>query len=237
MSLVVPSQAEPQEERGGGLHEHLVTSIRQLIVRGTLPGGTRVPEAQLCARLGVSRTPLREALKALSVEGLVTLQRNRGATVAPLDPAELATVFEAKGALEHFIGLNAAVRATDAEIAGLVSLHADLIVAETAEDRDAYTELNEAFHLGLARLAGNSEVVRIYERLQARVLRARFRINEDPARVRASLAEHEGIVAALKARARLDLAERLVAHNAKTGAAVVQKLATAESAEPVETRR
>lgn len=213
-----PAAARP------ALHDRLVAGLREMIVRGELADGAHISEAQLCARFEVSRTPLREALKALSVEGLVTLRPNRGATVARLDPAELADLFEAKGAVEHFIGLNAAARASDADLATLEALHARLVAAEAAVAPQAYTELNEAFHLGLARLAGNAELLAFYERLQARILRVRFRINDDPARVRESLAEHEAIMAALKARARLDLAERLVEHNRRTAAAVVDKL-------------
>jgi DNA-binding GntR family transcriptional regulator len=220
-------QANPgsADEKGiEGLHARLMAGLRGLIVRGDLPAGERVPEAALCARFAVSRTPLREALKALSAEGLVTLRPNRGAVVTPLDAAHLADLFEAKGVLEHFIGLNATTRATDAELASLRSLHDLLAEAEAAEDHVRYTDLNEAFHLQLARLAGNSEILRIYERMQANILMARHRINDDPARVQASLAEHESIIQAIGIRARLDTADRLVAHNAATARAVIDRV-------------
>ncbi|KAA9008368.1 GntR family transcriptional regulator [Histidinibacterium aquaticum] len=225
---MAPSSASSsalRPDRARGLHDYLVAGIRDMILKGELEAGARLGEADLCGRFEVSRTPLREALKALSGEGLVLLQPNRGATVAPLDPVRLRDVFEAKGAIEHFIGLNAAVRASDAEIAGLQELHEALVAAEEAEAPQDYTELNEAYHLELARLAGNEELLKTYERLQHNILRARHRINDDPSRVRASLAEHERIMLALTARARLDLAERLVAHNEATAAAVLAKIA------------
>ncbi|MEM1431707.1 MAG: GntR family transcriptional regulator [Pseudomonadota bacterium] len=203
------------------LHSRLIAEIRQQIVQGDLEAGMRVPEAHLCATLNVSRTPLREALKALSAEGLITLRPNRGAVVTPLDVDDLRAVFEAKGVIEHHIGLNVPQKATDEDIAALQILHDQLAVAEASHDRAAYTELNEAFHRRMADLTGNSEIVAIYERLQIKVLRARYQINDDPARVRASLDEHAGIMAALRIRARFDVADRLVAHNAATAAAVI----------------
>jgi DNA-binding GntR family transcriptional regulator len=211
-------------DRRHGLHDYLVAGIRDLIVRGSLEAGARLAETELCARFGVSRTPLREALKALSVEELVLLQPNRGATVAPLDPKRLQSIFEAKGAIEYFIGMKAAVRASDAEIADLKCLHESLVDAEAADLPQRYTELNEAFHLKLAQLAGNDELYKVYERLQQKILRARHKINDDPARVRASLVEHEGIMAAMVVRARLDLADRLVSHNEATAAVVIAKV-------------
>lgn len=201
-----------------------MAGLRGLIVRGDLPAGERIHEAELCTKFAVSRTPLREALKALSAEGLVTLRPNRGAVVTPLDPAQLADMFKAKGVLEHFIGLNATERATDAELTSLRALHEVLAEAEGAEDHVRYTDLNEAFHLQLARLAGNSEIFRVYGRMQSSILMARHRINDDPARVKASLAEHESIIQAMSIRARLDAADRLVAHNAATARAVVNRI-------------
>ncbi|PWJ20203.1 GntR family transcriptional regulator [Jannaschia seohaensis] len=112
------AEAGARPDRGGGLHDYLRDSIRDLILRGSLAAGARLAEAELCARFDVSRTPMREALKALSAEGL---QPNRGATVAPLDPARLRDLFEAKGAIEHFIGLQSAVRASPMPISRICS--------------------------------------------------------------------------------------------------------------------
>ncbi|MDW3221839.1 MAG: GntR family transcriptional regulator [Paracoccaceae bacterium] len=203
------------------LHSRLIAQIRDLIVRGALPSGDRVPEAHLSETLNVSRTPLREALKALSVEGLVTLRPNRGAVVTPMDIEDLKAVFETKGVIEHFIGLNASDKASDEDITHLKSIHDQLVAAEIAHARADYTELNERFHRRMAELAGNAEIVAIYERLQTKVLRARYRVNDDPRRVKASLVEHEGIMAALRIRARFDVADRLVRHNSATAEAVV----------------
>ena len=207
------------QAQAGSLHSRLVAGIRDIILRGEIAEGAKVPEAALCARFGVSRTPLREALKALATEGLVTLRPNRGAVVAPLDAAILAEVFEAKEALERFIGTAAANRTTANDLRALEELHADLRAAAAVPDR--YSALNAAFHDRLAAAAGNGQVQQIYAGLQAQVRRARHAVNHDPARIAASLAEHEGIMAALRIRAPLDLADRLARHNAATARAIL----------------
>jgi DNA-binding GntR family transcriptional regulator len=170
---------------------------------------------------------MREALKALAAEGLLELSPNRGARVAPLRPETLAAVFEAKGALEGLIGRAAAIRAGAADLAGLEALHRDLAAALAAGDAAAYTQLNAAFHQALARAAGNPVVEQIYAGLMAQAERARRRINLDPRRMAASYVEHEGIMVALRARAPLDLADRLQRHNAGTAAALLDLFAPA----------
>jgi DNA-binding GntR family transcriptional regulator len=221
MTLHASDTGPPDTTAHRDLHSRLIADLRDLIVRGDLKSGERIPEARLCAQLSVSRTPLREALKALSVEGLVTLRPNRGAVVTPIDTDDLRSVFEAKGVIEHFIGLNAADKASDDDIARLQDLHDQLIAAEAAHARAAYTDLNESFHRRMAELAGNPEIVALYERLQTKVLRARYLVNDDPARIKASLAEHEGIMRAMRIRARFDVADRLVRHNTATAEALI----------------
>lgn len=206
---------------GASLHAQLTASIREQIISGHLRDGEKIREGRLCDEFGVSRTPLREALKALAVEGLVELIPNRGAVVVPLNRDRLAEVFEAKGSLEHFIGLHAAQRITPEEMAHLESQHCALIDAAAREDAIAYTEVNQSVHIALAQSTKNPVVVEMYDRLTARILRARFVLNLDHGRMAQSLVEHESILAALRARARLDLAERLEQHNAATGAAIL----------------
>lgn len=209
------------------LHARLVAGIRDIILHGDLEDGVKIPEAQLCAQFEVSRTPLREALKALATEGLVTLRPNRGAIVTPLNAEVLREVFEAKEALERFIGRYAAIRATKADLHALEDLHRALQHAETRKNARSYSELNARFHDQLAAATHNSQVQQIYANLQVQVRRARHMINHDPARIAASLHEHEGIMAALRIRAPLDLAERLACHNAATAHAFLVSISSA----------
>ncbi|MGY6704846.1 GntR family transcriptional regulator [Roseinatronobacter sp.] len=201
------------------LHDRLVDGIRDIILQGDLAESVRIPEAQLCARFQVSRTPLREALKALATEGLVTLRPNRGAIVTPLDATLLSDVFEAKQALEHFIGMHAAKRANVADLIALEDLHGTLMQVADLGDYSTYTLLNAQFHDRLAVAAGNKQIQKIYAKLQAQIRRARLVINQNPARIHESASEHEGIMDALRIRAPLDLADRLVQHNKATAEA------------------
>ncbi|MBB4017555.1 DNA-binding GntR family transcriptional regulator [Chelatococcus caeni] len=207
------------------LHALLTAQLRSLLLDGTLPGGSRIPEQELCRRFGVSRTPLREALKVLAAEGFVTLRPNRGAIVAPIDPAELAPIFEVKGALERLIGLTVPERATEDDIAGLEELHQALRTALAEGEHAAYTHINHAFHQKLAQATRNPVLIQNYAVLQQKIWRYRFAVNEVPHRLDASFAEHERIMVALRARTRLDLAERLEEHNRLTGEAMARALA------------
>src|SRR3954452_13325183 len=109
--------------RAAGLHAGLLDGVRRLINEGDLAPGARVPERELCARFGVSRTPLRECLKVLAAEGLVELLPNRGARIATLDGADLVHLFEVMAALEAEGGRLACERISDAEAAEVQSLH------------------------------------------------------------------------------------------------------------------
>ncbi|HEY9215277.1 MAG TPA: GntR family transcriptional regulator [Ancylobacter sp.] len=216
--------AEPAADESGTLHGQIVGKLRALLLNGELSSGARIPEADLCRRFQVSRTPLREALKVLATEGFIELRPNRGSVVAPIDPVEIGHVFEMKGGIEQQIGMLAAVRATPEDRDGLERVHAALGALETREHPAAYTRLNQEFHHGLASATGNPLLLQTYDNLQKRILRLRLVVNENPARLDASFVEHEGIMVAFRAGARLDLAERLVEHNRLTGEAVLRAL-------------
>ncbi|MFN7103004.1 MAG: GntR family transcriptional regulator [Pseudorhizobium sp.] len=206
------------------LHGTLVVQLRAILMEGALPGGARIPEAELCRRFAVSRTPLREALKVLAAEGFVILRPNRGAIVAPVDLEEIGPLFEFKGALERLIGLTAADRATGEEISALEAIHVELNAVLQLGDHDGYTRLNYTFHRGLAQATRNPVLIQSYETVQHRIWRYRFLVNEHDSRLQQSFAEHERIVIALKARTPLDLADRLEFHNRVTAQAMMEVL-------------
>src|SRR5882757_2009406 len=108
------------------LHDETLTRLRDHIVEGNIPDGGRVPERELCGMLGISRTPLREALKVLASEGLVELLPNRGARVRQLSERDLAELFDVMGGLEGLAGRLACPRISDEQLAEIASLQAKM---------------------------------------------------------------------------------------------------------------
>lgn len=214
----ITPQAKPH------LHDQVITDLRDMVMRGELAEGKRVPEALLCARLGISRTPLREALKVLAAEGFIELRPNRGAVVVPLEGAAVASLFELKGSIERLIGLVLPERITPAESERIEDLHRQLREFFDRGDVVAYTRVNHAFHAALAAATHNDSLIQVYSGLQQKILRARFAINERPTRIGRSMEDHEAIMAMLRAGASLDLAHRLEEHNRQTGAAILEEL-------------
>src|SRR5437762_11155436 len=124
-SQAVAAPAVPDRE-DMSLHDEILTRLRDHIVEGNIPDGGHVPERQLCEMLGVSRTPLREALKVLASEGLVDLQPNRGARVPTLSEQDIRDLFDLVAGLEAMAGRLACETITDAEIAEIEALHHEL---------------------------------------------------------------------------------------------------------------
>ncbi len=182
------------------LHEELVTRLRQAIVEGSLEPGAKVPERELCENLGVSRTPLREALKVLANEGLVILQSNRGARISKVTMEELEHAFPVIAVLEGLAGELACDLASDTEIAQIVARHNDMFRHYEAGDRPAYFQANHDIHAALMAAARNDVLAQHYAMLSSRVERARLLANVSDSRWAEAVEEHRGIVKAIEAR-------------------------------------
>ena len=194
------------------LSQRLVEDLRQMILDGDLTPGQRLQEAELSGLFGVSRTPLREALKALSSEGLVEIAPNKGARVSELSVEELAETFPVMGALEALAGELAARNAREDEIARLRELHEEIVTHYKASDLKAYFAANQRFHEELLAAAHNATLSQHYHQLAGRVRRARYQANLAARRWAQSVSEHETIIAALEARDGDLLAKTLRAH-------------------------
>src|ERR1700682_2844114 len=109
------------------LHDELAMRLRDMIVEGALKPAQKVPEAELCERFGVSRTPMREALKVMAAEGLVNLLPNRGAVVAKITQQEIDELFPIMGALEALAGELACARIDERALAEIRRLHQTMV--------------------------------------------------------------------------------------------------------------
>ena len=186
--------------------------IRDMIVEGQLAPGQRVPERIIGERLSLSRTPLREALKILAVEGLVVIEPNRGAVVTQLSVSELQSAFELLATLDAAAAELACMRATDAEIASIEALHATMLQRYHSTDLRGYFKTNQAIHQQIVDAAHNPALSRVYRSECARIDRYRFGGNRDAANWARAVAEHEHILYALRHRQGGVLREVMQAH-------------------------
>ena len=182
------------------LHETVVERLRDLIVRGELAPETKLNERVLSEQLGISRTPLREAIKYLASEGLVELLPNRGAMVAPLRADTVREIFAVMGALEELAGELACANAQEAEIVEIRALHYEMLAYHARGDLANYFRCNQQIHIKLLECTGNATLADIYRSLNAHVRRARYIANLSRERWDNAVREHEDILAALVAR-------------------------------------
>ncbi|WP_424966349.1 MULTISPECIES: GntR family transcriptional regulator [unclassified Dinoroseobacter] len=207
------------------LHAELVDRVRELIIEGTLEPGTKIPEKDLCESFGVSRTPMREALKVLANEGLAVLEPNRGAWVSTVTMEELEATFPVIASLERLAGELACAAATDAQIAEIRSHHEDMVACFSTRNRQEYFRANQDIHEGILAAAGNEVLSQHHKVLASRVKRARFLANISDERWQQAVEEHEGIIAALEARDGAELGQRLAAHLANKFTALKARMA------------
>ena len=156
------------------VHADLLDNLREVFVRGDVPPGAKVPEKQLCERFGVSRTPVREALKVLAAEGQVELLPNRGARVRELSLEEVDGLFAVAGALEALAGEQACERITHEALDALAALHAGMKAAFDRRDMPTYYALNRQIHEAIVGATRNPVLMAQYGVLNARIRRIRF---------------------------------------------------------------
>jgi DNA-binding GntR family transcriptional regulator len=182
--------------------ERVLHALRELILGGELTPGARLGEVELADRLGVSRTPVREALSRLAAEGLVEIQPNRGARVATWTVAELEGVFDLRSTIEPELTAHAVPAAGPADVAELEDLAQRMLVVGypgSDQDLDALVPLNRAFHDRLVALADHPTLAAaLAAAIHPPIVLRNFHAY-DEASLRRSLAHHVEIVAAVRA--------------------------------------
>jgi DNA-binding GntR family transcriptional regulator len=211
------------------LHNEVADRLRELITRGELAPGQRLNERLLTERFGISRTPLREAVKILSSEGLVKLLPNRGAVVTTITRADAEDMFQVMAVLEALGGELACLRASDEDIAEIVELHKQMRAYHADGDLANYFEFNQRIHERIIDCARNRELADAYRRISVRIRRARYMANFSTPRWNEAMDEHEQMLDALIQRDSERLKAILAMHLVNKSKVVQDWLAATES--------
>ena len=182
------------------LHDEVAATLREQIFDGSLAPGSFVDEIALCERLSISRTPLREALKVLTAEGLLRHEPRRGCFVNEVTERDLDEIFPVIALLEGRCAYEAARNASDAELHELDALHERLVRHAKARRINDYYATNHIIHEAIIKLADNKWLAQVIGDLRKILKLARLQQLHAPGRLEQSLSEHLAVFAALKAR-------------------------------------
>jgi DNA-binding GntR family transcriptional regulator len=177
---------------------HVGDALRQAILRGEFLPGERLVEAQLMTRFAASRFNVRAALTDLSAEGLVEVQRNRGAQVRKVSLDEAVEITEVRMVVEGLVAARAAERVTPAQASELDEIGLLMRRAVDAGEYRRYSDLNQRLHALIGRIAGHHTADRIVETLRGQLVRHQFVLSVLPGRPQQSLPQHERIIAAIR---------------------------------------
>jgi DNA-binding GntR family transcriptional regulator len=228
----VPERTAAHALDGRTLPAAVAERLRNLITEGELAAGTRLNERLLCDRLGVSRTPLREAFRLLAADGLVQIQPNRGALVVALSEQDIREIFEVMSGLEALSGELACHCISDEEVAEIKALTFEMQACHARRDLPAYYRLNHAIHDHINRAAQNRLLSQVYTTLNLRIQNLRFRSNFDHEKWDRAMREHVDMVEALAARDGARLATIMRAHLKHKGEAVLEGLKPSQPETP-----
>lgn len=224
-NLLTAKSLKIVETPPASLHSDLLGQIRDFIVEGHLEPGSRIPERELCEKLNVSRTPLREALKVLAAEGLIELLPNRGARVRQFSEADIRNLFELIAGLDFIAGRAACERISDAAIAAIERMHLDMYAHYLRHEVADYFRLNQMIHQAIVDAAANPFLSSSYASANAIVRRLRYSANlvrRD--RLSDAMREHEAIVDALRRRDGEQMSQLMYDHMRKKCEAVCEYL-------------
>ncbi|WP_110631374.1 GntR family transcriptional regulator [Salinicola salarius] len=194
------TQTRPLRIQRAALHDKIVERLHDLIIEGGLGPGERINERELADRLAVSRTPLREALRVLAAEKLVTISPNYGTFVTRMTRQEICDTFELMSALERFSGELACLRVTEEELAEIHAAHETMLGHWQRQDLSAYYHANQRIHDLINRAARNDALRQTYLSLNRRLHPLRLSSNRSEAKWRKAVEEHREMMTALGAR-------------------------------------
>jgi DNA-binding GntR family transcriptional regulator len=194
------------------LHDEVAERLRALIGAGDLAPKARVNELELSQRFGISRTPLREAIKILATEGLLELLPNRGARVASLSGKEIDEMIEVLAGLEATAGDLACRAIAPDEIAAIEVRHKAMVEAWKRGDEPTYFRLNREIHEAIMQASRNGVLQSLYANLAGRIQRARYSAHKTAEQWRQAIDDHNEMLRLLKAGDRERLSSLMRAH-------------------------
>ncbi|MCG9969022.1 GntR family transcriptional regulator [Pelotomaculum terephthalicicum JT] len=182
------------------LRELVFESLREAILLGRLKPGERLMEVQLAEEMGVSRTPVREAIRKLELDGFVVMVPRKGAYVAAITLKDIADVFEVRAALEGMAAGLAAERITEEELDQLERSLVQIRESQSGDNLNAVVEGDTAFHDIIYRASRNQQLEQIITHLREQIQRFRMTSLSQPGRTKFALDEHKKIVEAISDR-------------------------------------
>ena len=182
------------------LHDQIVARLRDLIARGELTPGSRIPERELCERFDVSRTPLREAFKVLAWEGLLELNPNRGARVTAVSYRTVEEVMPVLAALAAPLGELACRHITHEQMAAVRAWYRQLLIHSQRPESSQYARCRQALDDAILKAARNPTLYRTFRCLSNRLGRAFYATAHVPTPGSPVIREYERIIRALEAR-------------------------------------
>jgi len=200
--LTDPTQVFPDgtDETGQTQHMRVTDWLRDRVIEGEFRPGDRIPEVSTCRRLGISRTPLREAFKVLAAERILTLKPNRGAIVTEISAQDVDHAMTVIAALEGLAGELMCQHVTSAEIDRLTTLTRELNERFRAGDLLGYFKINQEIHRLIVEGSRNPTLIEMLTQITNRFARYRFDSNKSPERWRRAVEEHEQILIAVSER-------------------------------------
>ena len=181
-------------------HVKVADMLRDFIMTGKLNEGDKIDESALCETLGISKTPLREALRVLSVEGLIRQVPHRGSFVTKPTFEEIAEMFDVMSLLEGFCAREACEKMTPKDFSRLEKLHAKLEENFERHDQEGYIRINNQYHALVQKIAGNRTLNQIVEGLRKKILLYRFQSLNLKSRFEHSIGEHRDLLEAFRQR-------------------------------------
>lgn len=207
-------------ERYQTLREKIVDYLKESIIKGHLKPGERISEPELAERFGVSRTPVREALRQLESEGFLTVLPRKGATVSPITDKDVQEFYAIKSLLEGYAARLACERMTEKDIRRMEELNEQMRVFAEKEDVKHFFNCDNRFHDVFLKACGNDKLYNLVHSLVQQFERFRITALSVPGRMKNSVRQHEEIIEAFR-RGDAEKVEKLVKANAEKGAEIL----------------